>query len=115
MFPISNADEDFGRFLESRFDDCVGTDAGMVWGFFTLALSLSLGLFPSLLTTWHFVPLGVQPLLENGDGDSWLLLPTTSNEGTSLWAEDEDMDDTLDEADKLDEDVDIDNAIEDAT
>ena len=58
------------------------------------------------------MPLGVQPLLENGDGDSWLLLPTISNEGTS---EDDDIDDTLDEADMLDDDVDIDNAIEDAT
>ena len=59
--------------------------------------------------------LGVQPLLENGEGDNWLLLPTTSNEGTSLLAEDEDKDDILDDADKFEEDVDIDMAIEDET
>ena len=112
---MSNAEDDFGRSFGSRCSWIVVTDCGLVWDFLTLTLSSSAEYFPSLFTVWHFVPRGVQPLLENGEGDNWLLLPTISNEGTSLLAEDEDMDDILDDADKLEEDVDIDTAMEDDT
>ena len=51
-------------------------------------------------------------LLEKGDGDSRLLVPTTSSEGIALLVDKEDVDEIFEEADKFDDDVDIDNAIE---
>ena len=80
----------------------------------SLVLALSCIVFPSLFVP-HFNPLGVHPLLDKGEGDSRLLVPTTSNEGTALQPGEEDVDEILDNADKFDEDVDIDTAIEDDT
>lgn len=57
----------------------------------------------------------MQPLLERGEGDNWLLVPTISNEGTALLVKKDYVDEILEDADKFDEDVDIDTAIEDDT
>ena len=53
----------------------------------------------------HFGPLGVHPPLEKGEMESWVLVPTTSRDGTALYVEEKD--------DRFDEDVDIEKAIED--
>ena len=99
LFPISNDDADFGLLklisaADSDIDVCVLVDI----------LAHSVAVFISLFLV-QFELLGVQPLLEKGDGESWVPTPTTSNGWVVLDVEGDD--------DKFDDDVDIDNAIED--
>ena len=57
----------------------------------------------------------MQPLLlDNGEGESRVLVPTISNGGYAFFADREDADEILEVTDKFDEDVDIEIAIEDA-
>ena len=103
-----NTDDDFGRVKYSfRFPPDVNVCA------FASHLALSIKSFSSILLL-HFEPLEVQPLLDNGEGESRVLVPTISNGGYAFFADREDADEILEVTDKFEEDVDIDMAMEDA-
>ena len=105
---FSNTDDDFGRVKYSfRFPPDVIVCA------VASHLALSIKSFSSILLL-HFELLEVQPLLDNGEGESRVLVPTISNGGYAFFADREDADEILEVTDKFEEDVDIDMAMEDA-
>ena len=72
---LSSTDDDFGRVRYSfRFPPDVNVCE------FASPLALSGKSFSSILLL-HFEPPEVQPLLDNGDGESRVLVPTISNGG----------------------------------
>ena len=109
LFIFSSTDDDFGRVKYSfRFPPGVNVCA------FASPVALSGKSFSSILLL-HFEPLDVQPLLlDNGEGESRVLVPTISNGGYAFFADREDADEILEVTDKFEEDVDIDMAMEDA-
>ena len=108
LFIFSSTDDDFGRVKYSfRFPPDVNVCA------FASPVALSGKSFSSILLL-HFEPLEVQPLLDNGEGESRVLVPTISNGGYAFFADREDADEILEVTDKFEEDVDIDIAMEDA-
>ena len=105
---FSNTDDDFGRVKYSfRFPPDVNVCA------FTSHLALSGKSFSSILLL-HFEPLEVQPLLDKGEGESRVLVPTISNGGYAFFPDRDDADEILEVTDKFDEDVDIEMAMDDA-
>ena len=108
LFILSSTDDDFGRVRYSfRFPPDVSVSA------FASPLALSSKSFSSILLL-HFEPLEVQPLLDKGEGESRVLVPTISNGGYAFFPDRDDADEILEVTDKFDEDVDIEMAIEDA-
>ena len=108
LFIFSSTDDDFGRVKYSfRFPPDVNVCV------FASPLTLSGKSFSSILLL-HFEPPVVQPLLDNGEGESRVLVPTISNAGYAFVADRDDADEILEVTDKFDEDVDIEMAIEDA-
>ena len=108
LFIFSSTDDDFGRVKYSfRFPPDVKVCA------VASPLALSGKSFSSILLL-HFEPLEVQPLLDKGEGESRVLVPTISNGGYAFFPDRDDADEILEVTDKFDEDVDIEMAIEEA-
>ena len=108
LFILSSTDDDFGRVRYSfRFPPDVNVCV------FASPLELS-GKSVSSILLLHFEPLEVQPLLDKGEGESRVLVPTISNGGCAFFPDRDDADEILEVTDKFDEDVDIEIAIEDA-
>ena len=105
---FSITDDDLGRVKYSfRFPPDVNVCA------FESRFALSGKSFSSILLL-HFEPLEVQPLLDKGEGESRVLVPTISNGGYAFFADRDDADEIREVTDKFDEDVDIEMAMEDA-
>ena len=108
LFIFSSTDDDFGRVKYSfRFPPDVKVCA------VASHLALSIKSFSSILLL-HFEPLEVQPLLDKGEGESRVLVPTISNGGYAFFPDRDDADEILEVTDKFDEDVDIEMAMDDA-